>query len=208
MGGQEKVLSQFLPFREWLHPKENWNKRAVLWLSPAGKAGLFDDGGVEPRAEVKKLLAEGNAVCGIDLFLQGEFLKDGKPVTETRRVKNPREAAAYTLGYNRPLFVQRLHDILSAIAMIKAGQHGTEKIDLVGLKGAGHWAAAANYAAGEALDRVAVETDGFEFIKVMDVRHPDLLPGAAKYGDLAALIRLARNTPWVVDEKGLPDWLK
>ena len=192
----------------WLYPKENWNKRAVLWLSPAGKAGLFVDGGVEPRAEVRKLLADGNAVCGIDLFLQGEFLKDGKPVTKARRVANPREAAAYTLGYNRPLFVQRLHDILSAIAMIKAGQHGAEKIDLVGLKGAGHWAAAANYAAGEALDRVAIETDDFEFIKVMDVRHPDLLPGAAKYGDLQALIRLARKIPWVVDEKGLPGWLK
>ncbi len=192
----------------WLYPKANWNKRAVIWLSPDGKAGLYEKGGDEPRAEVKKLLADGNAVCGIDLFLQGEFTVDGKPVSETRRVKNPRESAAYTLGYNRPLFVQRVHDVLSTIAMIQNDQHGAEKIDLVGLKGAGHWAAAANYAAGTALDRVALETGGFEFIKVMDIRHPDLLPGAAKYGDIAALIKLAGNTPWVVDEKGLPAWLK
>ena len=191
----------------WLYPKANWNKHAVIWLSPDGKAGLYDQNG-EPRAEVKKLLADGNSVCGIDLFLQGEFVADGKAVSETRRVMNPRESAAYTLGYNRPLFVQRLHDVLSAITMIRNDQPGAEKIDLVGLKGAGHWAAAANFVAGEALDRVAIETGGFEFIKVKKIRDPDLLPGAAKYGDVGGLIKLAAKAPWVVDEKGLPDWLK
>ena len=191
----------------WLYPKANWNKHAVIWLSADGKAGLYDQNG-EPRAEVKKLLADGNSVCGIDLFLQGEFVADGKAVSETRRVMNPRESAAYTLGYNRPLFVQRLHDVLSAITMIRNDQPGAEKIDLVGLKGAGHWAAAANFVAGEALDRVAIETGGFEFIKVKKIRDPDLLPGAAKYGDVGGLIKLAAKAPWVVDEKGLPDWLK
>ena len=191
----------------WLYPKANWNKHAVIWLSPDGKAGLYDQNG-EPRTEVKKLLADGNSVCGIDLFLQGEFVADGKAVSETRRVMNPRESAAYTLGYNRPLFVQRLHDVLSAITMIRNDQPGAEKIDLVGLKGAGHWAAAANFVAGEALDRVAIETGGFEFIKVKNIRDPDLLPGASKYGDVGGLIKLAAKEPWVVDEKGLPDWLK
>lgn len=192
----------------WLYPKENWNKRAVIWLSPEGKAGLYAEGGDALRAEVQALLAKGNAVCGIDLFQQGEFLPDGKPLAQTRRVNNPREAAAYTLGYNRALFVHRLHDVLSAIRLIQEDGHGAEKIDLVGLKGAGHWAAAANYAAGEALDRVAIETGGFRFSKVMDIRHPDLLPGASRYGDLPALIELASDKPWVVDEQGLPGWLK
>lgn len=192
----------------WLYPKEDWNKRAVIWLSAQGKAGLYADGGDEPRAEVKKLLASGHAVCGLDLFQQGEFVAGGNEVSETRRVDNPRESAAYTLGYNRPLFVERLHDVLSAIAMIEADQHGAEKIDLVGLEGAGHWAAAANYLAGEALDRVVVATGGFSFGKVMDVRDPDLLPGAARYGDLPALIELAPKMPRVVEEQGLPDWLQ
>ena len=92
--------------------------------------------------------------------------------------------------------------------MIRNDPHGAEKIDLVGLKGAGHWAAAVNFAAGESLDRVVIETDGFEFIKVKSIRDPDLLPGAAKYGDVAGLINLAAKAPWVVDKKGLPDWLK
>ncbi|YCM46103.1 acetylxylan esterase [Verrucomicrobiaceae bacterium 227] len=191
----------------WLYPKTEWNKRAVIWITPNGKAGLYDVNG-EPRPEVKKLLADGNAVCGLDLFLQGEFLTDGKALTETRRVNNPRESAAYTLGYNLPLFVQRLHDILGTIEMIRSDKHGAEKIDLVGIDGAGHWAAAINFAAGHALDRVAIETKGFQFIKVNDIRDPDLLPGAAKYGDLPALISLAKKAPWNIDEKGLPDWLK
>jgi hypothetical protein len=191
----------------WLYPKANWNKRAVLFLSANGKAGLYDDQG-KPRAEVKALLKEGSSVCGLDLFMQGEFLKEGKPLTEARRVNNKREAACYTYGYNRPLFVKRVHDIVSAIKLIKTDQHGAEKIDLVALKGAGHWAAAANYVAGKALDRVVIETGGFKFIKVMDIRDPDLMPGAAKYGDIEALLKLAPTKAWNVDQQGLPDWLK
>ena len=190
----------------FLYPKEGWNKRAVLWLSPDGKAGLFEGGA--PKPAVAKLLADGCAVCGIDLFLQGEFLGDGKPVTESPRVENTRESAAYTLGYNRPMFVQRLHDVMTAIKLIKTDGHGAEKIDLVGLAGAGHWAAAANFCVGHELDRVALELGGFEFIKVMSIRDPDLLPGAARYGDVGAMLRLAENRAWAVDEKGLPEWLK
>ena len=190
----------------FLYPKNGWNKRAVIWLDEAGKSGLFD--GEEPRAEVKKLLASGSAVCGVDLFMQGEFLADGKTLNQTRRVKNPRQAAAFTFGYNRSLFVHRVHDVLSLIELILTDSHGAEKVDLVGLKGAGHWAAAVNYLAGEALARVAIETAGFKFIRVMDIRHPDFLPGGAKYGDIDALLGLAKRPCWRVDDKGLPPWLQ
>jgi hypothetical protein len=140
--------------------------------------------------------------------MQGEFLADGKILSQTRRVKNTRQSAAYTFGYNRSLFVQRLHDVLSLISLVRADRHGAEKIDLIGLKGAGHWAAAAHYAAGEALARVVIETAGFKFIKVMDIRHPDFLPGGAKYGDIDALLGLAKRPYWPVDDQGLPPWLQ
>lgn len=190
----------------FLYPKEKWNKRAVIWLSDSGKAGLYN--GNEPRDDVKKLLGKGNSVCGIDLFMQGEFLHDGKKLKETRRVRNSREAAAYTFGYNSSLFVHRVRDVLTTIKMIQSDKHGAQKIDLVGLKGSGHWAAAANYAARGALDRVAIETGGFEFINVMSIRDPDFLPGAARYGDLGALLELAKTEPWLVDTKGLPEWIQ
>ena len=190
----------------FLYPKGNWNKRAVIWLDAEGKSGLFEGG--EPRAEVKKLLAAGNAVCGVDLLMQGEFLAEGGMLNQTRRVKNTRQSAAYTLGYNRSLFVHRVHDVLSLIRMIRNDHHRAEKVDLIGLKGAGHWAAAVNYLAGEALARVAIETAGFKFIRVMDIRHPDFLPGGAKYGDIDALLGLAKRPCWRVDDKGLPPWLQ
>ena len=85
---------------------------------------------------------------------------------------------------------------------------GAEKIDLVALKGAGHWGAAANFAAGEALDRVVIETADFQFIKVRSIHHPDFLPGGAKYGDIDSLLSLAENEPWRADGKGLPGWLR
>jgi len=191
----------------WLYPKSNWNQRTVIWLSPEGKAGLYD-GDNQPIAEVKHLLATGHAVCGLDLFLQGEFLAQGEDLTETRRVDNTRESASYTLGYNQPLFVNRLRDIINTIHLIQADPHQETKIDLVGIRGAGHWAAAANFLAGDQLERVVIETDGFEFMKIMDIRHPDLLPGAAKYGDLDALLKLAQNKPWIVDQQGMPTWFQ
>ena len=107
--------------------------RTVLWLHPQGKAGLYGDGGALLPA-VARLLASGVAVMGVDLLGQGEFAPDGAPITQTRRVKNPREAAAYTFGYNHALFAQRVHDVLTAITFL--GSQGTE-VWLAGLDGAG-----------------------------------------------------------------------
>ena len=190
----------------WLYPK-NWKSEAAIFLSPHGKSGLYDKKGA-PLPQVQALLREGVSVCGIDLFLQGEFLQKNKPLLQTRRVKNPREAACYTLGYNRPLFAHRVQDILSTIRMIQDDTHGAKKISLVGLKGSGHWAAAAHFLAGKAIHRAAIESSDFKFIKITDIRHPDLMPGASKYGGMKGLLDLASQKAWNVDAKGLPEWLK
>ncbi|MFO0885530.1 MAG: acetylxylan esterase [Pirellulales bacterium] len=76
------------------YPKNSWNGKVVIWLSPNGKAGLVNEAG-EPNDAVRQLIKQGSAVCGVDLLFQGEFLADGKPITKTRKVANPREAAAY-----------------------------------------------------------------------------------------------------------------
>ena len=190
----------------WLYPK-NWKSEAAIFLSPQGKSGLYNKEGI-PLPEVQALLREGISVCGIDLFLQGEFLQKNEPLRQTRRVKNPREAACYTLGYNRPLFAQRVQDILSTIRMIQDDTHGAKKISLVGLKGSGHWAAAAHFLAGKAIHRAAIESSDFKFIKITDIRHPDLMPGASKYGGMKGLLNLAPRKAWNVDANGLPEWLK
>ena len=158
----------------------------VLWLDERGKAGLFDAND-DVRPEVCKLLDTGARVVGIDLFLQGEFLADGKPVTKTRRVKNPRESAAYTFGYSYSLFAQRVQDTLTALEFIHDPK---TKCAIVALDGTGPIAAAARALAKYDVD-AAIRTDGFRFANVTDLQDPNFLPGGAKYGDVPGLLALA-----------------
>src|SRR4030095_6245702 len=133
----------------------------------------------------------------------GEFLADGKPLTQTPRVKNPREAGAYTFGYNHAQFVHRVHDVLSVVKFVKHGDGQTRKLSVVGFDGAGPWVAAARPQCGEAIDQAVIDTGGFRFGKVLDLRDPNFLPGGAKYGDLPALLALgAPGRTWVAGEKG------
>jgi dienelactone hydrolase len=184
-----------------LEPK-SWNKRVVIWIDKMGKQSLFDDRGM-PKPAVRKLLAAGVAVVGVDLFGQGEFTADGKPLAEARlNGEDKRQTyAAYTFGYNHPVFSQRVHDVLSTIALMRSGETPAEKVDLVGLAGAGHWVAAARAVAGGAVDRAVVDTDGFRFAKLTAVYDPDFLPGGAKYGDLPGMIALSAPHPlWLAGE--------
>ena len=81
--------------------------RRCGWMSTARRDFSRRPG--ELRPEVCRLLEAGWRVEGVDLFEQGEFLSDGQPITQTRRVKNPREAGCFTFGYNSALFAQRVH---------------------------------------------------------------------------------------------------
>ncbi len=207
----------------------SWKGKTVLWIDAQSKSGLYDqrpltaesaesaerkietknsaisaDSAVKEetlRPEIRMLLDAGVEVLGIDLLYQGEFLADGKPITQTRRVENKRESAAYTFGYNDTLFAQRVHDILSAVKYVKQRDSETRILALVGLKGAGHWVAAARAQAGGAIDIAAIDTAGFRFGKIPDIRDVDFLPGGAKYGDLPGIIALhAPQRLWLAGE--------
>ncbi|HEX5445991.1 MAG TPA: acetylxylan esterase, partial [Pirellulales bacterium] len=187
----------------FLEPK-NWNQRVVIWIGESGKAGLLNDDG-NPQPEIARLLAAGNAVASIDLLGQGEFLMPGQTPLKNRRVKNPREFAGYTYGYNHTLFADRVHDILALISFVKNNERKPEHIDLVGLGGAGRWAAAAAAQAGDAIDRVAIDTAGFRFRNLTTFDDADFLPGIVKYGDLPALIALIAPRPlWLAGETAPP----
>lgn len=185
---RNKARSEEVPALFFL-PK-TWNKKVVIWVTPTGKAGLMNaDGGAND--DVAKLLKAGTAVCGVDLIYQGEFLNDGKPLTQTPKVGNNREFAGYTLGYNHSVFEQRVHDILTAISFCQNYEQKPDEIALVGLAGAGHWVAAARAQAGEkTIERTVIDTDGFRFGKQTDYRSPDFLPGGAKYGDVTGIVSL------------------
>ncbi|MBI5384726.1 MAG: acetylxylan esterase [Verrucomicrobia bacterium] len=178
------------------------NGRTVVWLSGAGKSALFaGNGSLQPAAE--KLVKAGATLVAVDLLYQGEFLTDEKPLTSTRRVKNPREAGPYTFGYNYAVFAQRVHDVLSVVSFVKGRPSGAGRLSVVGLDGAGPWVAAARAQCGSAIDQAVIDTGGFRFGKVLDLHDPNFLPGGAKYGDLPALLALgAPGRTWVAGETG------
>lgn len=147
------------------------------------------------------------AVLAIDLFGQGEFSEDGKPIENARLVDNGKEPwqryAGYTYGYNYPVFTKRVHDILTAVAFARGEGLGAEAVNLVGLGGAGRWVAAARAACHQCVHRVALDTAGFRFAAVSRFDDPDFLPGGAKYFDLPGMLALAApGEVWLAGEGG------
>lgn len=185
-----------------LCPKQ-WNGKVVVWLDDQGKASLYSaDGVVKPG--VATILQAGAAVLGADLLFQA-----GEPVTQTRVVENPREFAGYTFGYNHALFAQRAHDVLTIVQALRQPGVGPcpnpKGVAVAGWGGIGPIVVAAGALAGEAIDRVAADTQGFRFGKLLNYRHPMFLPGGAKYLDLPGLIALGAPRPlWLAGESETP----
>lgn len=188
----------------WLCPKQ-WNGRVVIWLDDAGKAAVFSEDGSVNQAAMK-LVQAGSAVLAADLFMQA-----GEAVKQTRVVANPREFAGYTFGYNHALFAQRTHDVLSMIRFLRHAEPSpcpNAKLNSVAIAGwhsTGPIVAAAAGLAGDAINRTAIDTQGFRFGQVLDYRDPMFLPGGAKYLDLPGLIALQAPRPlWLAGEGDQP----
>ncbi|NLS94974.1 MAG: acetylxylan esterase [Planctomycetaceae bacterium] len=181
-----------------LCPKQR-NGRVVVWLDDQGSAALRNAAG-SLKPAVQKLVQAGAVVVGSDLLFQG-----GEPVTPTRVVANPREFAGYTFGYNHALFAQRTHDVLTIVGFVRQATNGLcpnpKSTAIVGWRGTGPLVAATGALAGEALERVAVDTQGFRFGKLLDYRDPMFLPGGAKYLDLPGLLAIRAPRPlWLAGE--------
>ncbi len=186
----------------FLHPKNTeWNGEVVVWLTGRGKRGLFADDG-SPRNEIRRLLDAGTSVMSADLLYQGESLKDGKPLALAPKVANPREAACYTHGYNHSLFARRVHDVLTLVSFLRNDEHQPKKVHLVGVEGAGVIAAAALTQLKGAVDKAAVNTEGFRFASLKSIRDPRFLPGVTKYGDVPGLLGLAEAKELLVAGEG------
>jgi dienelactone hydrolase len=184
----------------FLHPKK-WNGHVVLWFDGAGKSALLDSSG-SPQVAIKRLLEAGVAVASADLFGQGEWLADGKPLTETPVVANSREVAAYTFGYNDTVFARRVQDMLTLASFVATDEHAPKRLSIVGINGIGPQAAAAKAIAGAAIDDAVIDTQGFRFTSLRSYRNPNFLPGAVKYGDVPGLLSLAAPGPLLVMGEG------
>ena len=172
---------------------QNWNRQVVLWFDLEGKSRLFVADG-KPNKQISRLVNAGFAIGSADLFLTGDFADDHEPVAQMPVVKNPREFAGFTLGYNHPLFAQRVHDVLTCLSSAKYHEQNPSKVHIVGVNGAGVIAAAAGAVAGNAVSSIAVDTSGFRFESITEIRDVNLLPGAVKYGDVPAVLALCSPT--------------
>lgn len=180
----------------FFHPKQ-WNNEVVIWASGLGKAGLWNQEENRLRDEAQKLLAQGYSIVCPDLFQQGEFLSDG-PLKQTRKVANNRDFAGYTFGYNSTLIGHRVHDLLSIVKFVHNDNHGTNRVHIVGVEGAGPFATLASVLAGNHVDKVAIDDGDFRFRDIQSWRDPNFLPGAIKYGDLPAMLGLVQSAKlWI-----------
>ncbi len=184
---------------EWLQPIAP-SGDAVIWLHTQGKAGMRDDKRVLLPA-IQKLIDNGTAVMGANLYLQG-----GEAFTQTRKVKEKREVAAYTFGYNEALFVQRSHDVQTIYQFLHQPNHGVGLPALNGKIKIAAWGETGPIAAlsclGLPATEVAIDTEGFRFASLKDFRHPMFLPGSVKYLDVPGLLLAIPTTTsvWLTGE--------
>lgn len=174
--GESVVVSQ-------LRAKKSPSRGSVIWLSDDGD--FFAKGNLDPR--VIALSESGWNVLSLEMF---------QKKAEAQRMwfqpggdKGWRVFSGYTYGYNHSLFVQRVHDLLTAIAFAKS-EH--ETVHLVGMgRASGPIVAAARSQSGDAVDRTFVDTEGFEFASLTRQDDPMFVPGALKYFGVEGLVSLS-----------------
>jgi hypothetical protein len=194
----------------FLHPAANWNRQVVVWITDEGKADILSDG--EPTAAVRKLLDAGCSIAAVDLFAQGEFNPSGQPpAAEQMWLQSDGKSAwspfaGYTFGYNHPLFVRRVHDVLTMLAFARRHELQPEQIHLVGIGDvAGPIVAAARSQAGDAVATTFVDVGDFQFGRITSLDDPMFVPGAVKYLDIDGLLSLSAEEEIVVaTEERLP----
>ena len=174
----------------------------LIWVHEQGIRGVFDD--LDVSAEAASLMQSGFHVVALDLIGQSDEGTDAnRLVVGGNGSRFWNHHAAYTYGYNHPLFSQRVHDVLTVIQHMRQERRDA-RISLLGIGPvAGPIAAAARVQAGQTVYRLAIDTQGFRFGDVNDFAHPMFLPGAAKYLDLPGMMALAvaAGDLWIVGEQ-------
>jgi len=178
----------------FFHPKK-WTGRTVIWLNEKGKFALLD--GDQPNADVARLLAAGVSVTAPDLLMQGEFLFAGQSDSPVRKVKNPREAAAFTFGYNHSLFVQRTHDVLTLLAFVRDHEHHSTHVSLLALDKTAAIVAAARALSDGFVNKAVLDTQGIRLLDADSIYSPWFQPGGAKFGDVSGLLKLGKGALWI-----------
>lgn len=182
------------------------NGRAILWLTPTGKDGLFQMSG-KVKPQVWRLLKAGYSVIGVDLMGQGEHVSEEFPAGAKRQRSLPGEEAfgGWTYCYNMPLLAQQVQDLVTVV-----NRAGGSAFNIIALGEMGPVAAVALSQTEDQVLRAAIETRGFRFSKVTDIDNPRFLPGAVRFGDVPGALSLAAPTRlWIAGEgRQLPEIMR
>lgn len=165
-------------------PEQNASGHTVLWLTSKDE----QDAG----ASLAPLLKRGLSVVVPRLYLNGAVANPWNPL---RGPKDKQEAftkaACYTYGYNHPLVIHRVHDVMCVAAMLRGARSANGSLILVS---ADKQTAAVGSVAGAVMEGVfdgaLIDTHGFRFASVRDQQDKDFVPGAVKYGDVPTLLKL------------------
>ena len=102
-----------------------------------------------------------------------------------------REFSGYTYGYNPTLLARRVHDAMTmAVMMRNHPDKPAQRIFIAGTDGAGAIAAASGMMLRQSVDGLALDLKGFTFDRLGSHWDINFVPGAVKYGDVAALLKL------------------
>ncbi|SFJ16187.1 GDSL-type esterase/lipase family protein [Planctomicrobium piriforme] len=171
--------------------------KLALWLDSAGKSHLLAaDGNPEPA--VQSLLDAGWTVASADLLLTGSTANETNPYLTEMKSVSPSHVASvegvdytgFVYGYNRPLLAERVIDIDRVHQALS--KMDFNRIELIGTGEAGVWALLARSRWPQtAVARTLVDLNGFAFDEIDTALHPNLVPGALKYGGLGGLAAIA-----------------
>jgi len=167
---------------------KNFAGPVLVWVHPDGVDSLWKDGQPHPAA-LKWLEADGG-ILAVDCFRTGSTANEKRPAIHPGY-------AGYTFGYNRPLLAERVHDVLTALAVAKH-HSSTTTLSLIGFNEAGPWALLAAGLCDGVLSKTAVDLNGFRFESVNSMSDEMLLPGALRYGGLPSFARLCTQFPLLV----------
>lgn len=171
-----KITGNSSPFSASIVYPKDWNGEVIICLR-----------GDEPQGQATVIQPE--------LYGQGDEQERNDPATYSG--KNDVEpdswqrSSVYFYGYNDSVFVRRVHDLVSTVAMVR--QHpdwDTRKIIVQADGALAAVALAANFVLDGGIDELRVDTGDFRFADVDDNWSDDMVPGAVKYGDVEGLVAI------------------
>ena len=195
IGGKNPLPSLFLT------PKtEAKNGSVTLVVHPQGAINLINSETGQPTRLVSDLLAAGESVLGVDLFLTGGHSSDdGKVIRDT--------TARYFTTYNRTDAALRVQDILTALTHLKS-QTGLSTVNLIGLGEAGLWCL---LAAGFAnVNRTVIDANQFDTDNDESYLQTLPIPSIRRVGDFRTAATLVAPRHLLIHNTGntfQTDWI-